>query len=84
MQTAEKLSITLPAEMARMVREKVATGIYGSNSEVIRVALRSWIEREQHLASIDSAIFRGIADAETGRIQELENVREKLRKRFEP
>ena len=39
-QPAEKLSITLPREMAQMVREKVGTGDYSSNSEVIREALR--------------------------------------------
>ncbi|WP_447969663.1 type II toxin-antitoxin system ParD family antitoxin [Nitrospira sp. M1] len=37
---AEKLSITLPREMAQMVREKVGAGDYSSNSEVIREALR--------------------------------------------
>ena len=46
MQTAEKLSITLPPEMVRIIREKVGAGIYSSNSEVIREALRGWMERE--------------------------------------
>jgi antitoxin ParD1/3/4 len=46
MRPAEKLSITLPAEMARMVRDKVEGGAYASNSEVIREALRTWQERE--------------------------------------
>jgi antitoxin ParD1/3/4 len=46
MKPAEKLSITLPAEMARMVRDKVEGGAYASNSEVIREALRTWQERE--------------------------------------
>ena len=63
MAAAEQLSITLPAEMVRVIREKVGTGDYGSNSEVIREALRGWIEREQRLVSLDAAIARGIADA---------------------
>lgn len=83
MQTAEKLSITLPAEMVRVIREKVGTGTYSSNSEVIREALRGWMEREQRLATLDAAIARGVADADTGRTQEIETVREELRKRFE-
>jgi antitoxin ParD1/3/4 len=45
MQT-EKLSISLPADMARMVRQRVESGAYASNSEVIREALRAWQERE--------------------------------------
>jgi antitoxin ParD1/3/4 len=83
MQTAEKLSITLPAEMVRVIREKVGTGTYSSNSEVIREALRGWMEREQRLATLDAAIARGVAEADAGRTQEIETVREELRKRFE-
>jgi antitoxin ParD1/3/4 len=45
--TAEKLSITLPADMAQMIRARVESGAYASNSEVIREALRGWMEREQ-------------------------------------
>lgn len=46
MQT-EKLSISLPTDMARMVRRHVEDGGYASNSEVIRDALRLWQQREQ-------------------------------------
>ena len=83
MPTAEKLSITLPAEMVRIIREKVGSGSYSSNSEVIREALRGWLEREQRLATLDAAIVRGVADADTGQTQEIEAVREELKKRFE-
>ena len=83
MQTAEKLSITLPAEMVRIIREKVGSGSYSSNSEVIREALRGWMEREQRLATLDAAIVRGVADADAGQTQEIEAVREELKKRFE-
>lgn len=84
MQAAEKLSITLPAEMVRIIREKVGSGAYSSSSEVIREALRAWMEREQRLSALDAAINRGVADAEAGRAQEIETVREELRRRFEP
>ena len=53
---AEKLSITLPADMARMVRHHVETGAYASNSEVIQDALRLWTDRvkeqESRLAAV--------------------------------
>ena len=66
MDQTEKLSITLPASMARIVRQKVKGGAYASNSEVIRDALRAWqereIEREQHLASIRARIAEAIND----------------------
>ena len=46
MATAEKLSVTLPRDLAELIRRKVKTGAYASNSEVIRDALRLWQERE--------------------------------------
>ena len=84
MATAEKLSITLPAEMVRMIRERVGTGAYGSNSELIREALRGWMEREQRLVVLDTAIARGLADADAGRVQDIGMVREEMRSRFKP
>jgi len=60
MQTAEKLSITLPAEMVRIIREKISAATCSSNCEVIREALRSWMEREQRLAALEAAIVRGV------------------------
>jgi len=80
---AEKLSITLPAEMVRLIREKVDRGAYASNSEVIREAMRGWMERESRLAALDAAIARGVADAQAGRVQDVEMVRQELGKRFE-
>lgn len=82
MQTAEKLSITLPPEMVRVIRDKVGTGAYSSNSEVIREALRGWMDKEQRLANLDAAIARGVADADAGRTQEIDVVRAELREYF--
>jgi antitoxin ParD1/3/4 len=66
MRPAEKLSITLPADMARMVRDKVEGGSYASNSEVIREALRIWQEREsmkaQRLDEIRAKIAESVSD----------------------
>ncbi len=81
---AEKLSITLPAEMVRLIREKVDRGVYASNSEVIREAMRGWMERESRLTALDAAIARGVADAQAGRVQDVETVQQELGKRFEP
>ena len=78
---AEKLSITLPAEMAKLVREKVSSGAYGSNSEVIREALRGWLDRDRRLAALDFAIARGVADAEAGRVDGNDEERSELRGR---
>lgn len=42
MSTIERMTITVPAEMAAAVRNAVAGGEYASTSEVIREALRDW------------------------------------------
>jgi antitoxin ParD1/3/4 len=47
MRSTQQMSITLPLEMARLVREKVTAGGYASESEVIREGLRALQERDQ-------------------------------------
>jgi putative addiction module CopG family antidote len=46
MRTTQSLSITLPHDMAQMVKAKVASGEYASESEVIRDGLRSLAARD--------------------------------------
>lgn len=46
MRSTRQMSITLPVDMARMVKEKVAQGGYASESEVIREGLRALQERD--------------------------------------
>jgi antitoxin ParD1/3/4 len=82
MQSAEKLSITLPPEMASFIRQKVNSGLYGSNSEIIREALRAMMDRDRRLERLDTAIAQGVADAEAGRVQDIDDVRAELRGRF--
>lgn len=47
MRTTQQLSITLPTEMAQAVKEKVRTGEYASESEVIRDGLRALLARDR-------------------------------------
>jgi antitoxin ParD1/3/4 len=66
MPSVEKLSITLPHEMVRMVREKVGSGAYSSNSEVIREALRLLQDQDilkaQKLAALKEKVERSLGD----------------------
>ena len=84
MQKVERLSITLPADMARMIRAKVQEGRYASNSEVIREAVRAWQERElareQRLAAIRAKIDE--ADADPINLTE-EEVEQHFEERFQ-
>lgn len=66
MQNVERLSITLPADMAKLIRGQVAEGRYASNSEVIREAVRAWEEqntlKEGRLAQMRAAIAESVND----------------------
>ncbi len=49
MRSTQQFSVTLPNEMATLVRAKVASGEYASESEVIHESLRALSDREQSL-----------------------------------
>jgi len=63
---AEKLSISLPAEMVAVIKRQVDSGRYASTSEVLRQAMRTWMrEEEEHaerMAAIKSRIARSLDD----------------------
>jgi antitoxin ParD1/3/4 len=68
---AMSLNVSLPAELERRVRDHVASGLYGSASEVIREALRLFESYQDvqaaHLMSLKADIGHGMADALAGR-----------------
>jgi putative addiction module CopG family antidote len=47
MRSTQQFSVTLPIEMARMIKTKVSTGEYASESEVIRDGLRALQARDK-------------------------------------
>lgn len=49
MRKTQSLSITLPHDMAKTVKDKVASGAYATESEVIREGLRALNERDAAL-----------------------------------
>lgn len=63
-QDVERLNVTLPMEMARVIRSKVESGLYASNSEVVREAMRSWMEAEARRGERLDVIRAKIAEAD--------------------
>lgn len=55
MRNTQPLTITLPREMAQMVKDKVSSGEYATESEVIRDGLRT-------LAARDAAVDRWLRE----------------------
>lgn len=72
------LNISLPTELENRVRDHVASGMYGSASEVIREALRLFetyqTVQTAGLASLKADIARGLADVQGGRVGEVDMV----------
>lgn len=66
------LNVSLPPELEHRVREHVASGLYGSASEVIREALRLFeayqTARVENLASLKADIAKGLSDERAGRV----------------
>jgi antitoxin ParD1/3/4 len=75
----ERMTITLPSDMAAVVKGAVEGGDYASSSEVVREALRDWKTKRalqlQELAALKADIDRGLTDLAEGRVQDFDAAR---------
>lgn len=82
----ERMTITMPGELAAVVKAAVEEGGYASTSEVVREAVRDWkIKRaiqHEEIASLKVDIDKGLADVAAGRVTEFnaERIIERGRK----
>lgn len=86
MRSTQSLSITLPLEMAEMVKAKVASGEYATESEVIRDGLRTLAARdaaiEKWLLEEVAPTIAGIEDGSVGTMP-LDQARTRLHARID-
>ena len=72
----ERLTITMPPELAAVVKQAVETGDYASSSEVVRAALRDWkLKRAlqlEEVAALRGDIDKGLADVAAGRVNDFD------------
>lgn len=70
------MNVSLPPELEARVRQRVASGMYGSASEVIREALRLFEAYEQvkttKLDSLRQDIAKGLDDVRDGYTKEVD------------
>jgi antitoxin ParD1/3/4 len=75
----ERLTITLPSDMAAVVKGAVEDGDYASSSEVVREALRDWkmkrAVRLKEMESLKADIDRGLTDLAEGRVRDFDATR---------
>lgn len=60
MRTTQQFSITLPNEMADIIKTKVAAGEYATESEVIRDGLRALLARDR---AVDNWLIQEVGPA---------------------
>ena len=79
------LNVSLPMELEARVRQHVASGMYGSASEVIREALRLFEAyqsvQQSSLVALKSDIERGMEDVRAGRVKPMDMAAIKVRGR---
>ena len=79
------LNVSLPMELEARVRQHVASGMYGSASEVIREALRLFEAyqsvQQSSLVALKSDIQRGMEDVKVGRVKPMDMAAIKARAR---
>lgn len=70
----ERMTITLPSEMAATVKSAVEGGDYASSSEIVREALRDWKMKRalqlQELTALKADIDKGLSDVAEGRVKD--------------
>lgn len=82
MRTTKQLSITLPIEMAEQVRERVTSGQYASESEVIRDGLRALFARDEVVERWlreEVAVVFDEHKADPSQVMPINEVRKRLR-----
>lgn len=79
--------VTLPPQLEQLVQDQVASGRYGSPSEVVSEALRLLLERDElqqiRFRELKKDVSIGIAEAELGQLIPSAEVFRKLREQQE-
>ncbi len=70
MSSIERLTITIPTDMAAVVKAAVDGGDYASTSEAVREWTLRRVVQEQELAALKADIDKGLADVAAGRVRD--------------
>ena len=74
----------LGADVEAAMDGLVESGRYPTREDVLREGVRLLQDREARLARVDTAVSRGIEDAEAGRSEDADIVLTQLRRKYEP
>lgn len=71
------MSYMFPPEIDRLVRDRLSSGLYTSEDEVLLEAMLALQDRDETIA----AVREGLADMEAGRVRTLQDVDAEMRKK---
>lgn len=79
MSKLERITVTMPEEMAAKLRAAVEAGGYATTSEIVREALRDWDEDQERKRAGIEKLKQLIAEADAGPSHPAEEVFERIR-----
>ncbi len=77
------MNVHLTPELKKLVDDEVATGLYGSASEVVREGLRLLVDERRWREDVRRKIADGVAQAKAKELLDGDAVAERLRNRLE-
>ena len=83
MSKLERITVTMPEEMAAKIRAAVESGEYATTSEIVREALRDWNEYQERRRLKLEQIRAMIADGEKGPFRDGEEVMSELIEKYQ-
>jgi antitoxin ParD1/3/4 len=79
----ERITVTMPEEMAAKLRAAVESGEYATTSEIVREALRDWEEYQERRRVKLEKLRAMIAEGEKGPFRAAEEVFEELKAKLQ-
>lgn len=80
------MNVSVPDPMRDWVEARIKGGQYASVSDYVRDLIRrdqvTSAERERKLADLDARVARGLADADAGRVRDLDEVADELEAKY--
>lgn len=82
MSKLERITVTMPEEMAAKMRAAVESGEYATTSEIVREALRDWNDQQERRQMALERLRAFIAEGEKGPFLDGEEVLQRLMAKY--
>ncbi len=77
------MNVNLTPELEKLIQDKVKSGLYNNQSEVVREALRLLVEKDElrqtHLTELRRALAKGLRQADRGQLLDGHEVVREMR-----